>query len=85
MKGMILAAGLGTRLKPFTDKHPKALAVVNNKTILQFTTYPLLSIFVILINNLPLQCIMTTSFLYSYPINLTTYVLIYSLIGYYCI
>ena len=32
---MILAAGLGTRLKHFTDKHPKALAVVNNKTILQ--------------------------------------------------
>ncbi len=35
MKGMLLAAGLGTRLKPFTDKHPKALAQVNGKTVLQ--------------------------------------------------
>jgi len=34
-KAMIFSAGLGTRFKPWTDKHPKALALVNGKSLLQ--------------------------------------------------
>ncbi len=35
MKAIIFSAGLGTRLAPFTDKNPKALAMVNGKSLLQ--------------------------------------------------
>lgn len=36
MKGIVFAAGIGTRLKPFTDHHPKALAPIGNTTALGY-------------------------------------------------
>ncbi|CAN5263455.1 nucleotidyltransferase family protein [soil metagenome] len=75
MKAMILAAGLGTRLKPFTDKHPKALMQINGKSLLHRNVEYLLSYgikdIIINIHHFPQQIIDEVNLHKNFGINIT--------------
>ncbi|NJM14456.1 MAG: NDP-sugar synthase [Bacteroidales bacterium] len=47
MNAMILAAGMGTRLKPLTDEIPKALLKITNRPLLEHTILYLKKILVL--------------------------------------
>ena len=44
MKALLLAAGTGTRLKPYTDSWPKCLMPINNIPLLEYWIYDLVNI-----------------------------------------
>ena len=44
MKGFILAAGIGSRLKPWTDSHPKALVPVGGRPIISYVVDKMLAV-----------------------------------------
>ena len=52
MKAVLLAAGLGTRLRPLTDQIPKCLVPINDRALLEYWLEDLLKLEVeeILIN-----------------------------------
>ena len=44
MKALLLNAGTGTRLKPYTDSWPKCLMPINNIPLLEYWIYDLVNI-----------------------------------------
>ncbi len=44
MKGMIFAAGIGSRLKPWTDIHPKALVEINGRPAISYVIDKFISV-----------------------------------------
>ena len=50
MKGLIPAAGMGSRLKPYTNAIPKELLPVGGKAVIEHVIYQLADAFKVLIN-----------------------------------